>query len=218
MIAPEILAAKFPMLNDPDFIKELSEKGIYKEVEEGTQIMDIGGYIKFMPMMLHGTIKVLREDEEGNEIFLYYLDAGNLCASSLTCCMTDKRSTIRAIAESDCEFLGIPTEVMDEWMQKYKVWRNYVFNAYSTRFEELLNAVDLLAFKKMDERILQYLKTKSEVHKGQSILQISHQQIALDLNTSREVISRILKQMENLGKVKLHRGKIELLDLESHSV
>lgn len=209
MIDVAILKAKFPTLNDENFLQELSEKGVYKEVEEGTQIMDIGAYIRFMPMMLHGSIKVLRENEDGDEIFLYYLDSGNLCASSLTCCMTDKKSTIRAIAESDCEFLAIPTEVMDEWMQKYKVWRSYVFNAYASRFEELLNAVDQLAFKKMDERILSYLDNKAEVQKSNE-LKISHQQIAIDLNTSREVVSRILKQLENIGKVTLHRGRIDI--------
>jgi len=167
--------------------------------------MDIGQAINQIPLVLKGSIKILREDEEGNEIFLYYLEPGHACATSITCCMSGQRSTIRAIAEDDTEYLAIPVQYSDEWMLKYKTWKNFVMNTYAERFEELLKAIDQLAFKKMDERFSKYLHDNSEIH-------ISHQEIAYDLNTSREVISRLLKQLERMGSIKLGRNRIIILD------
>ncbi len=206
----EILDKHFPTLLDTDLIEGIKEHGIYREVEQGDLLMDIGSVIKNIPMIISGSIKVMREDEDGNELMLYYVHSGETCAMSLTCCMAFKRSEIRAVAQEKVTMLAIPVEYMDEWM-KYRDWRSYVMNTYRMRFEELLEAIDSIAFHKMDERVLKYLTEKSNAMNTEEI-QMSHQEIAVDLNSSREVISRILKQMERKGLVKLGRNKIQLLE------
>ena len=191
--------------------KELKQVSNVQVAEPGDIVMDIGQKIEHIPYVLEGSIKILREDEEGNEIFLYYLEPGNACATSITCCFTGQKSTIRAIAEDRTAFLSIPVFLSDEWMLKYKGWKNFVMNTYAERFEELLKAIDQLAFKKMDERLSKYLRDKAEIHDSRDI-HISHQEIAYDLNTSREVVSRLLKQLERLGAIRLGRNRIKLLN------
>ena len=173
--------------------------------------MDIDQSIDQIPLVLKGSLKISREDDEGNEILLYYLEPGHSCATSLTSCYSGQRSTIRAIAEDDSEYLAIPAQYSDEWIIKYPSWKNFVMNTYSERFEELLKTIDQLAFKKMDERLSKYLHDKAELHDN-SVIHISHQEIAYDLNTSREVISRLLKQLENMGAIKLGRNRIVILE------
>ncbi|HBH22343.1 MAG TPA: Crp/Fnr family transcriptional regulator [Cytophagales bacterium] len=174
--------------------------------------MDIGQNIEFVPLMIKGSIKILREDEEGNEIFLYYLEEGDTCAISLTCCLSSQQSNIRAVAEQYSEYICIPIEYVEKWMNKYDSWKAFIMNTYTRRFNMLLHAIDQLAFKKMDERLENYLIEKSELHQSK-IIHISHLDIATDLNTSREVISRLLKQLEKMGKVRLGRNKIEMVNL-----
>lgn len=206
----QILDDHFPSLLDTDLIQGIKEHAEYREVDEGDLLMDIGTTIQSIPMILTGSVKVMREDEDGNELLLYYVQPGETCAMSLTCCMAFKRSEIRAIAQEPVSMLSIPVEFMDEWM-KFRDWRSFVMNTYRMRFEELLEALDSIAFHRMDERVLKYLQEKgnslntAEIH-------MSHQEIAVDLNSSREVISRILKQMERKNLVKLGRNKIQLLD------
>ena len=202
---------KFPIFFEEDLKKELNSVSKVYAVPAGDIIMDIEQPIDQIPLVIKGSIKILREDEEGNEIFLYYLEPGHACATSITCCMSGQRSTIRAIAEDDTEYLGIPVQYSDEWMLKYKTWKNFVMNTYAERFEELLKAIDQLAFKKMDERLSKYLHDKADLHESCEI-HISHQEIAYDLNTSREVISRLLKQLERIGSIKLGRNRIIILD------
>lgn len=205
----EILEQNFPTILDTDLVEGISEHGVYKEVEEGDLLMDIGTKISTIPMIVSGSVKVMREDEEGNEILLYYLSKGETCAMSLTCCMAYKRSEIRAVAQENVSMIVVPVEFMDEWM-KYRDWRSFVMNTYRMRFEELLEALDSIAFLKMDERLLKYLE-ESSVKLNAKEIPMSHQEIAVDLNSSREVISRLLKQMERKGIVKLGRNKIQLL-------
>lgn len=206
----QILDDHFPSLLDTDLIQGIKEHAEYREVDEGDLLMDIGTTIQSIPMIVTGSVKVMREDEDGNELLLYYVQPGETCAMSLTCCMAFKRSEIRAIAQEPVSMLSIPVEFMDEWM-KFRDWRSFVMNTYRMRFEELLEALDSIAFHRMDERVLKYLQEKgnslntAEIH-------MSHQEIAVDLNSSREVISRILKQMERKNLVKLGRNKIQLLD------
>ena len=202
---------RFPIFFEGDLKKELNSVSKVYKAETGDIIMDIDQTIDQIPLVLKGSIKILREDDEGNEIFLYYLEPGHACATSITCCLSGQRSTIRAIAEDDTEYLGIPVQYSDEWMLKYKSWKNFVMNTYSERFEELLKAIDQLAFKKMDERLAKYLHDKADLHDSCEI-HISHQEIAYDLNTSREVISRLLKQLERIGSIKLGRNRIIILD------
>ena len=206
----QILENKFPSILDTDLVNAIKENAVCKTVEEGDLLMDIGTKITTIPMFASGSVKVLREDDEGHELLLYYLNAGETCAMSLTCCMAFKRSEIRAIAQEKVTMLAIPIDYMDEWM-KFRDWRSFVMNTYRMRFEELLEALDSIAFLKMDERLIKYLKEKADTMNTNELL-MSHHDIAVDLNSSREVISRILKQMERAGKVKLGRNKIELLN------
>ncbi|MCB0755951.1 MAG: Crp/Fnr family transcriptional regulator [Flavobacteriales bacterium] len=206
----QILDKNFPSLLDTELIEGLKQNAEYRQVAEGDLLMDIGSVIKFIPMIISGSVKVMREDEDGNELLLYYVSPGETCAMSLTCCMAFKRSEIRAIAQEPVEMLAVPVDFMDEWM-KYRDWRSYVMNTYRMRFEELLEALDSIAFHKIDERVLKYLEEKANSLNTEEI-QMSHQEIAVDLNSSREVISRILKQMERKKLLKLGRNKILLLN------
>ncbi len=200
----------FPSIYEPALQEAIAEYGTLKKMEEGKVIMNYGEYIKGLPMLIEGTIKILREDEEGHEILLYYLNAGETCAMSLTCCIAHQKSEIKAIAEDPVKMLFIPVKYMDEWMKQYESWRNFVMQTYRNRFSELLHTIDSIAFLKMDERLLKYLYDKVE-RTNKHIFYVTHQEIAKELNTSREVISRLLKQLEKEGKVKLSRNKIKVI-------
>lgn len=204
-----ILNDHFPTLLDTELIEGIKAHAEYQEIEEGDLLMDIGATIKWIPMIISGSVKVMREDEEGRELMLYYVHPGETCAMSLTCCMAFKRSEIRAIAQESVTMLAVPVDYMDEWM-RFRDWRSFVMNTYRMRFEELLDALDSIAFHKMDERVLKYLNEKANSMNAEEV-NMSHQEIAVDLNSSREVISRILKQMERKKLVKLGRNKIKLL-------
>ncbi len=202
----------FPILHTPELIEAIEKNGIPKEVKAGEVIMQYGQFIKSVPLILSGCIKILRKDDEDRELFLYYLYPGETCAMSLTCCMANQKSEIKAIAEEDTTFLAIPVEKVDEWMRDYTDWKNLVMTTYSIRFRDLLNTIDNIAFRKMDERLEEYLFSKSRALQTNS-LSITHQEIANELGTSREVISRLLKQMEKSGKIILGRNKIDLVSI-----
>ncbi len=208
MTTEDILQAHFPTILDTELINRIVEHADFREVDEGDLLMDIGGIIRTIPMIISGSIKVMREDDEGNELLLYYLRAGETCAMSLTCCMAFKRSEIRAVAQEPVTMLSIPVSDMEDWMV-YRDWRSFVMNTYRLRFEELLEALDSIAFLKMDERLWKYLLEKANTLDTREI-HISHQEVAYDLNSSREVISRLLKQMERKQMLRLGRNKIEL--------
>jgi CRP/FNR family transcriptional regulator len=195
------------------FEKELRERiesdGKLHRFAEGEVVQEIDQYIKSIPIILEGSLKIIREDEDGNELFLYYIVKGETCAMSLTCCMQDQKSKIRATGEEAGSMLAIPARVMDEWMMKYVTWKNFVLQTYSNRFEELMGTIDSIAFRLMDERLVDYLNEKSRIRKSRE-LQITHQEIAQDLHSSREAVSRLLKKLEQMGRVHLHRNRIEL--------
>lgn len=193
-------------------VNEIVQVGTFKEVPVGFKIMEIGQYVKGMPLLISGAIKVLREDKDGDELLLYYLEKGDTCSMTLSCCMGDARSEIRAIAETDTKLIMVPIEKMEEWTAKYKSWRNFVFESYHSRLNELLLTLDSLAFNKMDERLVSYLKEKARVNKEQTIHN-THQEIAYELHSSRVVISRLLKKLEQMGKIELHRNYIKILEL-----
>ncbi|HAQ70660.1 MAG TPA: Crp/Fnr family transcriptional regulator [Flavobacteriales bacterium] len=190
--------------------EELQQEAQIRNFNEGDIIIEIDQYIKSIPIVISGTVKVIREDEEGNELFLYYVNAGSTCAMSLTCCMRDQQSQIRAIAEEPVELMVVPVKKMDQWMMQYRSWKDFVMQSYSSRFEELLHTIDLIAFHHMDDRLVSYLEKKALVHDSRT-LNIKHQEIAIELSSSREAVSRLLKKLELMGKVKLHRNRIELL-------
>lgn len=191
-------------------IEEIEKEGKFMSFKEGDVIIDYNKNIKFMPLIITGTIRVMRKDEEDNEILLYYLSSNESCAMAYTCCMEARRSEIKAIAEDNVELVAIPHEKLDEWLTKYPSWKSYIFNSFTQRFNELLRSLESIAFHKLDQRLIKYLKNKSKVT-GKSAIQLSHNQIAEELGTSRVVISRLLKQLENEKKLVLYRNEIKLL-------
>lgn len=201
------------MLNqlfEPELLKEIEEKGKHATFREGDLIMDIGQSIRNMPLVLKGNIKVSRLNEDGQEILLYYVGEEESCAMTFTCCMMTQVSEVKAVAEDDVELIFIPVEVMDAWMSKYPTWKSFVMRTMRVRFNELLKTIDNIAFKKLDERLVAYLKEKAKTT-GSSLLHLTHQQISDDLASSRVVISRLLKKLENDKKLLLYRNEIKLL-------
>jgi len=199
-------------LFEKDLLKEIIQVGTFKEIPEGFKLMEIGQYIKSMPLLIEGAVKILRDDADGDELLLYFLERGDTCAMTLACCMGNTKSEIRAIAELDTKLIMIPLEKMEEWTSKYKSWRNFVFESYHTRLMEMLETIDSIAFMKMDERLLKYLKDKSKITNDDTI-NSTHQEIAYELHTSRVVISRLLKTLENKGKIILNRNSIKTISL-----
>lgn len=191
-------------------IDEILEVGKFMAFKEGDVIIDYNKHIKFMPLILSGTIRVMRKDEEGNEILLYYLGSNESCAMAYTCCMEARKSEIKAIAEDNVELIAIPHEKLDEWLVKYPSWKSYIFNSFTQRFNELLKSLESIAFHKLDQRLINYLSNKAKVS-GKTSIQLSHNQIAEEMGTSRVVISRLLKQLENDKKLVLYRNEIKLL-------
>ncbi len=199
-------------LFEKELINEINEVGILKEIPGGIKIIDIGQYIRSMPLLISGAIKVLREDENGDELLLYFLEKGDTCAMSLSCCLGYAKSEIRAITELDSKLIAIPVQKMEEWTTKYKSWRSFVFNSYHNRLTEMFLTIDSIAFMKMDERLLKYLKDKIKITKTNTV-KATHLEIAIELHTSRVVISRLLKKLENQNKIELHRNYIQVLTL-----
>jgi len=193
-------------------LNEINQVGTLKEIPEGYKMMEIGDYVRAMPLLVSGVVKILREDNDGDELLLYFLEKGDTCAMTLTCCLGQTKSEIRAIAETDAKLIMIPIQKMEEWSEKYKSWRNFVFESYHDRLNEMLETIDSIAFLKMDERLQKYLKEKARVSQDNTIHN-THQEIAYELHTSRVVISRLLKKLENLGKIELHRNHIVIKDI-----
>ncbi|MGB0303547.1 MAG: Crp/Fnr family transcriptional regulator [Flavobacteriaceae bacterium] len=192
-------------------IEDINQVGTIKEVPEGFLLIDFGQYIRSMPLLVSGAIKVLREDTDGNELLLYFLEQGETCAMTLNCCLGQTKSQIRAIAETDTKLIMIPVEKMEEWTGKYRSWRNYVFESYHNRLMEMLESIDSIAFLRMDQRLLKYLREKVQINQNK-VIHATHQDIADDLHTSRVVVSRLLKSLENSGVIRLHRNNIEVLE------
>ena len=206
----DILDQAYSYIFEEALIDEIVKVATYKEFKADDYLIEIGDYIKTMPLLLNGAIKILREDENGDELLLYFLERGDTCAMTLTCCMGQSKSRIRAIAETNGAMVMIPVEKMEEWLTKFKTWRNFVFDSYNIRLMEMLEAIDTLAFMNLDERLYKYLTDKAKVI-GDTEIHTTHQVIAYEMHTSRVVISRLLKALELQGKIKLHRNKIEIL-------
>jgi len=200
---------QFPQF-EPGLIELIEKEAVQRSFNAGDIIMRTGQYIKSTVLVLEGRIKIYRENQDGGEFLMYYLQPGQACAVSMICAIQSGTSEIMAMAEEDSEVLMIPVHLMDDMMNQYKSWYQFVIQTYRGRFDELLSVVDNIAFRNMDERLEFYIKRYVE-KAGKKNLEISHQQIADDLNSSREVISRLLKKMEQRGLVKLHRNMIELV-------
>jgi len=209
MSLQSMLRQQFPDLREEALIREILQVGTYRELSAGDHIMDYGSPIKSIPLLLSGSVRVARQGEDTREIFLYYLLPGETCAVSLSCCMAQETSQVRAVAEEDTSMIMVPSIKMDEWMLQYASWKNLVINTYRRRFEEMLLTIDNIAFRSMDQRLWQYLLDTSSALNSRTIT-TTHQEIAYALNSTREVISRLLKQLEKHGKIQLGRNKITL--------
>lgn len=207
----EKLSEFYKVVFEPELIDEIVKVGTYKKIKENELLLDIGDNFDRIPLMLTGAIKISREVKNGDEIVLYFLERGDTCTITFGSGLNSTKSKVRGIAEKPSEVIFIPVEKLEEWMVKYKSWRNFVIESYNIRLNELLEAVDTLAFLKMDQRLYKYLTDKVKIMRS-TTLNTTHQEIAIDLNTSRVVVSRLLKQLENEGKMKLFRNKIEVIE------
>ncbi|MBK9329195.1 MAG: Crp/Fnr family transcriptional regulator [Sphingobacteriales bacterium] len=202
---------KLSSILETNLVQEIMKTGKTVNFKEGDVIIDYDKHIKSMPIILSGTVRVMKRDETGREILLYYLSSNDSCAMAYTCCMEARRSEIKAIAEDNVEIITVPHEKLDEWLVKYPTWKSYIFNSFTQRFNELLKSLESVAFQKLDERLVNYLKNKTKVS-GKKVVSLSHQQIADELGTSRVVVSRLLKQLENDKKVILYRNELKILN------
>lgn len=189
---------------------EVSTFGQLKKFPAGSVIQQEDSYIKAIPLVLTGSLKVMRTDHDGHEILLYYITPGESCIMSFLGGIHNETSKVKAIVEEDAEILFIPVEKASEWVKKFPEWSDFIFKLYHKRFEELLTAVNAIAFQKLDTRLLQLIKQKVALYQSNEI-KITHQQLAEELGTAREAVSRVIKQMENEGLVMLSRNKITLM-------
>ena len=203
----EIVKKRFPFF-ESGLRTAISEAGIYKVFDADQELIREDQYIRSFPIVIDGLIKVCRTDEAGNELLLYYLRPGEVCTVSLICCMDRTRSRVKAITEAETAVILIPVELLDDWIGQYQTWKEYVMRSMQMRFDELLNALDSIAFMKMDERLEKFFIDRYH-SSGSKIFEGSHQDVALAMNSSREVISRLLKQMEKRGLIALSRGRID---------
>ncbi len=203
----EIVKKNFPFF-EAELREDIAEQGILKSIPEGSTLIQEEQYIRSFPIVLEGIIRVTRMDEDGNELLLYYIKHGEVCTVTLSCCVERTKSQIRAIAEENTTIIAIPVELLDSWMTKYQTWKEYVMVSMRKRYDDLLHTLDSIAFMKMDERLERFftdrfMNTRSTEFIG------SHQDIASSLSTSREVISRLLKQMERRGMIHMGRNRID---------
>ncbi|MGB0776756.1 MAG: Crp/Fnr family transcriptional regulator [Flavobacteriaceae bacterium] len=202
----------FSFVFEKELIKEIKELGRYQVIPKDSILVDIGEKMDCIPLLLEGAIKIVREDEKGDEMVLYFLERGDTCAVSFGTGLSQAKSKIRGVTEKESEIIFIPYEKLDEWMVKYASWRSFILESYNLRMGEMVDTIDTLAFMQMDERILKYLRDKAQIMRSTSV-DTTHQQVAYDMNTSRVVVSRILKALEKKGVIKLHRNNIEILSL-----
>jgi CRP/FNR family transcriptional regulator len=193
---------------DKSLAAELETVAIRKHFPAGEILMNPGDTIRAIPVVLSGTLRIVLQNEKGNEHFLYHIFPGESCAMSLTCCASNKKSEIKAVVEDEADLLMIPVEYVDQW-SKYPEWRKFISDTQAQRFTELLETIELISFSKLDEQIWDYLLKRVQAS-GSRTLQITHQEIATELNSPREVITRLLHQLREKGLVRLGRNTIEV--------
>jgi CRP/FNR family transcriptional regulator len=205
-----LLRTVYSSVFEPALLSEMEEKSMLFTATAGQELIRMGQAIKVVPMMLSGTLKVSRINEEGQELLLYYVRKGEGCAMTFSCGMMSKPSQVEGSAEEDLSMLCIPVNVMDEWLERYPSWKKFVIATIVNEFMDVIKSVDEVTFKKMDDRLVNYLKEKSKIT-GSSLINLSHQQIADEMGTNRVVISRLLKKLENEKRLLLFRNQIKLL-------
>ena len=210
-ILREKLSDYYTDVFEDSLIDKIVEVGHFDKIKSGELLIDIGEEMTHIPLILNGVVKIIRKEKEGEEIVLYFLERGDTCAISFVNCINRKQSIFKGLVEKDIEAIFLPVEFIDGWLAKYKSWRHFIIDSYHFRLLEMVESIDSLAFMKMDERILKYLTDKVKISNDVD-LEITHQEIANDLNSSRVVITRIIKQLHDAGKIFSTRNKIKVLD------
>ena len=196
---------------EEELIDEIIKVGHFDKIKSGKLLIDIGSDMTHIPLILDGVVKIMRKEKEGEEIVLYFLERGDTCAISFVNCINKKQSIFKGVVESDMEAVFLPVDYIDEWLVKYKSWRHFIIDSYHFRLIEMVESIDSLAFLKMDKRVLKYLMDKVKINNGID-LKITHQEIANDLNTSRVVVTRLIKQLHDEGKIHSTRNYIKVLE------
>lgn len=202
-----VIEKRFPYF-EAGLKSAIGEHGELIAIAEGEELIRDGQYIKSFPLVIEGTVRVYRLDDDGRELLLYYLNPGEVCAMALTCCMGHIRSNIKAVAESPATVVRVPVPLLDQWMATYRTWKEFVMYAYRRRFDELLETIDGIAFMNMDSRLLKFFTDRYKLT-NQTTFTGTHQDIALALNSSREVVSRLLKKLEQQRRIVIGRNKID---------
>ena len=195
---------------ESELITEIAKVGNYQSVDSGQLLIDIDDELTHIPLILNGVVKIIRRDVNGDEIVLYYLESGHTCAISFANCINRNKSVFRGHVEQDIDAIFIPVDYIDGWLVKYRSFRHFIIDSYHFRLIEMVDSIDSLAFLKLEERLYQYLKEKIKITHSDT-LDITHQELANDLNSSRTVISRLLKSLENEGKVRMHRNRLQVV-------
>jgi len=203
----EQIRKTYPFL-EKALIAEIADASVLMELKPDQSIMGEGDYIKSFPMVIEGCLRVVRLSEDGNELLLYYLNQGEICAMALTCCMGLQKSNIKMTAEDNSVVLAIPVDKPEKWMSEYKTWKEFMMYSYRKRFEELLDTIDSIAFTKLDERIIRFFEDRYK-STGKTVFDGTHQEIALQLNSSREVISRLLRNLEKNNLIITGRNSVD---------
>ena len=211
IILKEKLNNSYSNIFEEELINEILKVGHFDKIKSGELLIDIGDNMTHIPLLLNGAVKIIRKETSGEEFVLYYLERGDTCAISFVNCINKKKSIFKGIVENDMEAIFIPVEFIDEWLAKYKSWRYFIIDSYHFRMIEMVESIDSLAFLKMNKRILKYLTDKAKINNNVD-LEITHQEIANDLNTSRVVITRLIKQLHDKGKIYSTRNYIKVLE------
>jgi len=206
-ILKEKLNEYYSSIFEDKLIDDIIKIGRYEIIESGNLLIDIGDDLTHIPLILSGVVKIIRQENEDEELALYYLERGDTCAISFVNCIDRKKSILKGLVEQDVEVVFVPVECVDNWLQKYKTWRRFIIDSYHLRLIEMVDAIDGLAFMKLKKRMFKYLIEKVKITQ-ENILDITHQEIANDLNSSRVVVSRMLKKLEQENKIVMRRNKI----------
>lgn len=207
MRTSELLNKRFAFLGTT-LLREIEESGVVKTLPQDSSFLTEGDYIKSFPLVLDGCLKVMRLSDDGAELLLYYLNPGELCSMTLNCCMSLQKSNINMVAETDSIILAVPIDKLDKWISEYKQWKEFMMFSFRNKFEELLNTIDSIAFTSLDKRLVRFFEERFSVA-GKTVFEGTHQDIASQLNSSREVISRLLSNLEKNGRIVTSRNRID---------
>ncbi len=210
-ILREKLSDYYSNIFEEELIDEIVKVGFIEKIKAGNHLIDIGEDLTHIPLILSGVVKIIRKEKGGEELVLYFLERGDTCAISFANCINRKKSIFKGVVENDTEAIFLPVDKIDDWLVRFKSWRFFIIDSYHFRLIEMVESIDSLAFMNMNQRIFKYLTDKAKINRDID-LTITHQQIADDLNTSRVVVTRLLKQLHEDGKIYSTRNKIKVLD------